>query len=149
VPLVTARVFALLLPLALAGCAAGSRPVDVRDGDTCANCRMTISNVRVAAQIAVPGEEPLFYDDIGCLAHAIAAGRPREFAYVAEHRTRAWVPAAAAVYSRVPALATPMGSHIVAHADEASRNADPPAAGGTIVPAAEVFAAREGEHDGA
>lgn len=145
----TARAFSLLLPLAVAGCSAAPRPVDVRDGDSCANCRMTISNVRVAAQIAAPGEEPLFYDDIGCLARAIAAGQPREFAYVAEHRTGAWVPAPAAVYTRVPTLATPMGSHVVAHADEASRHADPSAAGGTIVPAAEVFAAREGEHDGA
>jgi copper chaperone NosL len=58
---------------------------------------------------------------------------------VADHRTRAWVPAAAAVFTRVPALQTPMGSHLVAHADAASRDADPDAAGGAAVSAAELF----------
>jgi copper chaperone NosL len=109
---------------------------------------MKISNVRFAAQIAAPGEEPLFYDDIGCLANAIAAGRSREFAYVADHRTRAWVPSATAVYTRVASLDTPMGSHIIAHADETSRRADPSAAGGTMVSSAEVFSGTRGEDNG-
>lgn len=139
----------LLSSALVAGCSSAARPVDVRDGDSCAHCRMKISNARLAAQIAAPGEEPLFYDDIGCLAKAIAAGRPSESAYVADHRTGAWVRAAAAVYTKVPSLETPMGSHVIAHADETSRRADPSAAAGTIMSAADVFGGRRaGEDDG-
>ena len=136
--------------LSLAGCSTASRPVDVSDGDSCAHCRMKVSTPRLAAQIAEPGEEPLFYDDIGCLAKALAAVRPGDFVYVADHRTGEWVRAADAVFTRVPSLETPMGSHIVAHADEASRLSDPSAAGGTVMSIAEVLAlAPRGDHDGA
>jgi hypothetical protein len=51
------------------------------------------------------------------------------------------VRAAAAAYARVPALATPMGSHLVAHQDSASRAADPAAAGGTPLDGRAVFGA--------
>ena len=40
-----------------------------------------------------------------------------------------------AVYTRVPGLETPMGSHVIAHADAASRDQDPDARGGTPVAA--------------
>ena len=140
--------FWMVLSLSLAGCSSTSTPVDLRDGDSCAHCRMKISNIRVAAQIAAPGEEPLFYDDIGCLARALAAGQSSEFAYVADHRTGLWVRAAAALYTRVPSLETPMGSHIVGHADDASRRADPEAVKGSIVSTAEVFDRAGGENDG-
>lgn len=138
-----------LVSMALAGCSAASRPVAIRDGDSCAHCRMKVSDVRFAAQIAAPGEEPLFYDDIGCLAKALGAGRSSDFAYVADHRTREWVRAATAVYTRIPSLETPMGSHLIAHADETSRRADPSAAGGTVLSAKEVLAGgAHGDHDG-
>ena len=48
-------------------------------------------------------------------------------------------PAATAVYTRVPGLETPMGSHVVAHASAASRDGDPAATGGTAVDAASFF----------
>lgn len=147
-PFVKVTLFWMALLLSLAGCSSTSTPVDLRDGDSCAHCRMKISDARVAAQIAAPGEEPLFYDDIGCLARALAAGRSSEFAYVADHRTGEWVPAATAVYTRVPSLETPMGSHIVGHADDASRQADPDAVKGSIVSAAEVFGRAGGGTDG-
>ena len=60
-------------------------------------------------------------------------------AFVADHRTRAWVRADLAVYSRVAGLATPMGSRVVAHADAASRDQDPDARGGTSVTPHELF----------
>jgi copper chaperone NosL len=60
-------------------------------------------------------------------------------AFVADHRTKSWVRADRAVYTRVPGLETPMGSHVIAHADAASRDQDPDAAGGTPVPATELF----------
>jgi copper chaperone NosL len=135
----------LLVGALLAACTLGPpRPVAVDTAhDACAHCRMAVSAVDTAAQLVAPGEEPRFFDDHGCLRGYLrerpaAAGR-EAVAYVADHRTRAWVPAATAVYTEVPGLATPMGSHLVAHADEASRAADPAVAGAPPLTAAEVF----------
>lgn len=122
----------------MAGCSSQSGPVAVTPSDTCANCRMAVSNPRFAAQVAVPREEPVFYDDIGCLARALSGGTTA-FAYVADHRTGEWVRAAEAAYTRVPTIATPMGSHIIAHANAESRRQDPAAAGGIAMTAADVF----------
>ena len=103
---------------------------------------MSVSEARFAGQLVAPSEEPRFFDDVGCLGHYVSGSKslPRgAVAYVADHRTRAWVRADAALYSRVPALATPMGSHLIAHADAASRDADADAKGGTPRTPAEVF----------
>ena len=49
--------------------------------------------------------------------------------FVADHRTGEWVDARRAVFTRT-SIDTPMASGLVAHADAASRDADPAAAGG-------------------
>ncbi len=116
-------------------------PVDTRN-DACAHCRMAVSDPRFAAQLAAPGEEPRFFDDVGCLRDALAKRPPLPtgaVAFVADHRTREWVRASRAVFTHRDTLETPMGSHLVAHASAASRDADPSAAGGTPVSAAELF----------
>ncbi len=103
---------------------------------------MAASDGRFAAQLVVPGDDPRFFDDIGCLARYLQAKKelPKDsLAYVADHRTKAWVEAGAAVYTRVEALETPMGSHLVAHVDTASRDADPEARGGEPKSAVDVF----------
>jgi copper chaperone NosL len=103
---------------------------------------MVASDARTAAQLVAPGEEPAFFDDLGCLASYLSAQkslRAGSTAYVADHRTKDWVRADAALYTRVPGLETPMGSHLLAHADAASREADPAAHGGTNVAIPEVF----------
>lgn len=120
------------------------RAVDTKN-DACAWCRMSVSDARFAAQLAAPGEEPRLFDDIGCLRDLLArdAGSLGGWtAFVADHRTKAWVPASDAVYTRADALATPMDSHLIAHADAASRDADPDAKGGAGVGAAELFGGR-------
>jgi copper chaperone NosL len=135
---------ALLLGAALLSCARGpARPaaLDPR-GDACAWCRMAVSDPSLAAQIAAPSEEPKFFDDIGCLVDYLAGTRPRargEVAYVVDHRTGAWIPASTALYVKNPAFSTPMGSHLLAHADAASRQADPAAAGGTVAGVSDIF----------
>lgn len=140
------------LALALAACSRGAvqpAAVDTRN-DTCASCRMAISDVRFAAQLVAPGEEPKLFDDIGCLRDYLArtARPPRgAVAFVADHRTREWTRAASAVLTRQDSLETPMASHLIAHASAASRDADPAAAGGTPVSAREVFGP-EGPPDG-
>ena len=108
----------------------------------CQYCRMTVVDRSFASQIAVPGDEPRMFDDLGCLANYLAAGPAipsGSVIYVADHRTGDWVEAGRAVFSRVEALTAPMGSHNVAHATEASRAADPAAAGSSPLAIAEAL----------
>jgi len=105
---------------------------------------MAISDVRFAGQLVAPSEEPRFFDDVGCLGQYVRAANglpPGTVAFVADHRTKAWIRAGTAVYTQVAAVATPMGSHLLAHADGASRDADPDAKGGAPRTLAEVFGA--------
>jgi copper chaperone NosL len=132
-----------MLVLSLLACRGGEpkpAPLDTRN-EQCASCRMAVSSAVFASQLVAPGEVPRFFDDLGCLADFLKAGKTPAgaVAFVADHRTKAWVRADRAVYTRVPGLETPMGSHVVAHADAASRDADPDARGGSPVPASEMF----------
>ena len=136
-------VLAVIVVLAHAACTSGPpepAPLDTRQ-EACAACRMAVSEARFAGQVVAAGEVPRFFDDLGCLAGYVRAGKPPRgaVAYVADHRTRAWVRADRAVFTRVAALATPMGSHVLAHADAASREEDEGARGGTPVPLEELF----------
>lgn len=105
---------------------------------------MAVSDPRFAAQLVAPAEEPKFFDDLGCLAEYLRAAKSlpkRARAYVADRRTKAWIPAGRAVYAKVPGLDTPMASQLVAHADPASREADPLARPGSPLAPGEVFGA--------
>ena len=140
----------VLLTLALLAVACGSgepepAPLDARN-EQCASCRMAVSSAVFASQLVAPGELPRFFDDLGCLADFLKAGKALAgaVAFVADHRTKAWVRADRAVYTRVPGLETPMGSHVIAHADASSREQDGDARGGTLVTAAELFGAESG-----
>ena len=92
--------------------------------------------VAFLAQLAAPGEEPRFFDDLGCLRDYLAtrAVAPDAVVFVADHRTGEWVQARDAVYSVSSGRRTPMSSGIVAHGSRASRDVDPAAAGGVDVP---------------
>lgn len=134
------RTLALLAAAVLcAGCAGREpAPAELDTGDElCASCRMPVSDPRLAAQIAAPGEEPRFFDDLGCLADEVGRRRPvpeGTVLYVADHRTREWVRADRAVFTHCPTVQTPMGSQVLAHADAESRDLDPATRGGTPVP---------------
>ncbi len=135
---------ALALTTLLAACVSGP-PVPATlatKNEACSWCRMAVSEVRFAGLLVAPSEEPKFFDDIGCLGHYVGGSRvlpTGAVAYVADHRTKAWVRAGAAIYTNVASLATPMASHLMAHADTSSRDADPDARGGTPRTLAEVF----------
>ena len=129
--------------LACGGGAPGPAALDTRN-DACASCRMAVSDARLAAQIVVAGEEPRFFDDLGCLSaylhgHGVAA---EAAVFVADHRTGEWIDARSAVFTRVDAIETPMGSHIVAHADARSRNEDLSARSGRPVTANDILGPR-------
>jgi copper chaperone NosL len=125
-----------------AACSSAPSPAPLAVGqEGCRSCRMVVSDARFAAQVVAPGEEPLFFDDVGCLRDFLRSRevvRPRATAYVADHRTREWVRAADAVYTRA-AIDTPMGSRLLAHAGAASRAADADAASGSVVSALDIF----------
>lgn len=138
------RLHVLFLAALLVACTAADlppAPLDTRH-EQCAKCRMTVSSQRFASQIVAPGEEPVFFDDLGCLRKYIAERvplPPGAVVYVADHRTTEWVPGRTAVFTRAPGIETPMSSHLVAHATVASRDADPGAAEGTDVARAEIL----------
>lgn len=111
---------AMLVLVGIAACSRGPLtpvPIDTAH-DTCENCRMIVSDARFAAEIVARGEEPLFFDDLGCLQayqheHPLPQGA---VVFVVDHRTGGWIDAGRAVYSRVSDVTTPMGSRIVAEA---------------------------------
>ena len=134
-----AAAVSILLLAACGGGAEGPVPVDTKN-DSCAWCRMSVSDLRFAAQLTAPGHEPKVFDDAGCLRDWLK--EPREAApwtaWVSDHRTKGWVKAKDAVLVRDPAVQTPMSSGLVAWANAASREQDPAGKGGTPVPVAEV-----------
>ncbi len=138
--------FAVAVALVLASSCARREPqpapLDTRN-ETCASCRMPVSDARLASQVVAPGELPRFFDDLGCLRDFVRAGKATggSVAFVADHRTKQWVRAERALYTRVPGLETPMSSHLIAHVDGASRDQDPDARGGTPVEPRELFGA--------
>ncbi|MHB9001083.1 MAG: nitrous oxide reductase accessory protein NosL [Thermoanaerobaculia bacterium] len=139
------RIAAALVPLALVlFCAAGTpQPAELDPAnDTCAGCRMAVSDPQFASQLVAPGEEPKFYDDIGCLATWTNKNAPLPkgaMAYVADHRTKEWIAASSAVFVKCEAVATPMGSHILAFGSRESLDADPMAKDCKSMTAQEVF----------
>ena len=86
------------------------------DEDTCAFCRMQVSQPQFAAQILRPEGERLKFDDIGCFRAALRAnpnlaGAP---AWVMDYSTRQWLSVLEATYVLDGKEPTPMGSHILA-----------------------------------
>jgi len=137
---------ALLLFLSLFGSlhCGGSRvePASLEPGtESCRYCRMHISELRFAGQLRAPGEEPMFFDDIGCLQAFLSdnrTARENHVAFVTDHRTQEWVLARSALYTR-SSVATPMGSGLIAHANARSRTDDPAAIGRSALSASQIF----------
>jgi copper chaperone NosL len=134
-------VLALVLFAACSRGPAAPAALDTKN-ESCGWCRMAVSDARFAAQLVAPSEEPRFFDDVGCLATFLKSGgapAKGQIAYVADHRTKTWVRAAKAVYTKKAGLETPMGSGLIAHVDTASRDADPDAASGASAGVNDVF----------
>jgi len=81
----------------------------------CARCRMLISTDSGGGQIVSADDDTRFYDDIGCLAADWRArsGHGRAFVRIA---SGGWGDAVDASFARPAAVATAMGSGIVAFA---------------------------------
>jgi copper chaperone NosL len=102
--------------------------------DTCARCRMHLSQPGFAAQVSGPGGVARKFDDIGCLAAALADGEAAiADAWVEDHESGGFVPLVAAHLVRAAGVTTPMGHGIVAFADAAEAAAFAVAHDGTRV----------------
>ncbi len=131
------RAWLLLLPLGLAACSpATARPIEPRLGDdACGQCRMALVSIATAAQIVAPGAEPVIFDDLECLRdHLQTHPLPADaVVFVADHRSGTWHDVREVILTRA-GVPTPMGSGIIAHADRESRDNDPDALHGEILP---------------
>ena len=100
---------ALAIGLAMASCRRGPVPEPVAfDRESCAQCRMLISDPAFAAQLQTESGEILDFDDPGCLMRYRQEHAPgaRAVFYHHLHEDR-WLPEAATAF--VPVAPTPMG----------------------------------------
>ncbi|HKW01749.1 MAG TPA: hypothetical protein VJN96_18110 [Vicinamibacterales bacterium] len=137
------NVAVLVLLLSSVACSGRTVPATLDPhADACGSCRMIVADQHFASQIVAPYQEPRFFDDFGCLQRHLSRTTlpPGAVIFVADHRTGEWIRADSAMYSRVAAIAAPMGSHIIAHASLASRQADPDAASAAYVDRQSLFA---------
>ncbi len=98
----------------LAACSADVQPAQPDPSAQCAGCRMTVSDRRFATQLVAPGEEPRFFDDIGCMRKYVTKHRDVQWTgFVSDYRTKAWIRVGEASYWKCDSIETPMSSHIV------------------------------------
>lgn len=113
------RVAAALL-LLLAACASEPPgPAELAFGsESCSFCRMVIADKRFPAQIVSPAHDPLFFDDLDCLArHLTAQPLPDEATvFVTDYKGSTWIAARTADFFRCPGMASPMNSGLIASA---------------------------------
>lgn len=116
------KVFLSAVILLLAACSSGEvQPVAIEDSDMCSFCRMAISEKQFAAEIIDVDEKVFKFDDIGCMLRykQAAGGKLKPVAeFVTDYDLRDWVRAEKAFFTRSATIKTPMGSNIVAFADE-------------------------------
>jgi copper chaperone NosL len=89
--------------------------------DTCADCRMIVSDDRFGAQLHDRSGNVAVFDDAGCL-RAYVSQRPFEIegVFARSFRSRAWVRGDRAWVVESRALSSPMGHGVAAFEDEAS-----------------------------
>ena len=89
--------------------------------DTCASCRMHMSQPGFAGEMRAADGTLTKYDDVGCLIRAIlATHREVPEAWVEDHAGGGFVPLLSAKLVRGDEASTPMGSGLVAFADESA-----------------------------
>jgi copper chaperone NosL len=102
----------------LAGCQSDdfNRPPTVHYGEeSCASCRMIISDERFAAAIVTTTGDAFKFDDIGCLIqHEAGHLRPNVAYWVHEYKGHGWVNAHEATFIHSPSIVSPMGHGLAA-----------------------------------
>ena len=114
----------LLLSLALlAGCQKGTpQPIDiVLDEDSCAVCRMAVSQQQFASEIVRTDGTAVYFDDIGCLIEmSRSSGLPEGAGvFFVDFNTNQWLDATATQFLHARSLPSPMGYGLAAFATRA------------------------------
>lgn len=132
----SASMFLSVALVMLVACSSGEiKPAEADQSTLCAGCRMTVSDLRFAGQLVARGEEPRFFDDIGCMRKYFAKHRAEAewTPFVTDYRTKKWVDGKNAHYWKCEAIETPMSSHLVATESET-----PPADGCTAMTVTDI-----------
>lgn len=108
----------LLTLIAVVACNSGApKPDAIRpDEDSCASCRMQISERRFATEVLTAEGQYLKFDDLGCF-RSYLQNKPElraESMWVTSYETGLWMDARSAAYLLDSGERTPMGSGIVA-----------------------------------
>ncbi|MCC7477185.1 hypothetical protein IT575_01895 [bacterium] len=111
----------LTLAVLLASCPGGGRPKPVEivwNEDSCAECRMAVSDKQFGCEYVSPDGICSAFDDIGCLVVWARNGNLPEggAAYVRDFESQEWIDAGKAHYMFANELPTPMRYGISAHA---------------------------------
>ena len=87
--------------------------------DSCAFCKMLISDIRFSAQLLSPEQETKKFDDVVCLLNYLATQSQsgEEAIYVHLFQQKGWTKAQSATYLVSENISTPMGSGICAFLD--------------------------------
>jgi copper chaperone NosL len=110
----------VLLLLALA-CQADQRPQAIEAHDTCASCRMAISQPQYAAQVVDREGTAYKFDDIGCMLRYLNNHTfPQRRLYVMDYVNRQWLEAGSAVFVRSEAIRSPMSGGLAAFRDQSA-----------------------------
>lgn len=109
----------LAMILHVAGCASTDlKPVDIYPEDTCAQCRMAVSERAFASEIITVDREVFKFDDLGCF-ETFREKNPRLNVlamFVSDYESKSWIPYEKSVIVRT-GIRTPMGSGQIAFAD--------------------------------
>lgn len=103
----------------MTGCAPSDlKPVDIYPEDSCAQCRMAVSDRSFASEIITQDSEVLKFDDLGCL-ESYRKKNPQtaiRAIFVSDYEKKTWLPFEKSIIVKT-GLTTPMGSGKVAFAD--------------------------------
>lgn len=112
----------IVVALLLAACQEPpAKPIDVREQDVCARCKMPIADVRYAAELIDKAGAPHKFDEIGCLVNYIKLKHPkRDFrgTFVMDYDQKQWLKSDEAFFVRSEQIRTPMSGGIVAFHDK-------------------------------
>jgi copper chaperone NosL len=117
--------FALLIPILLSACGSASewppKPAAVHLGeDSCAACKMIISEERYGAQLHQPGKPVQRFDDFGCLLAQNYPSTGKHVIYVRSSEDGSWLVDDQAVFVVSKQISSPMGYGISAFATKES-----------------------------
>jgi len=91
-------------------------PVQIQPEDMCSYCRMAITSKQFAAELITTDEKVFKFDDTGCMLNFINTKNSGKIAalYVADFKSREWIPAEHAQYVSTDKVPTPMNGGFLA-----------------------------------